>query len=69
MTKKELQEWVDQIPDDIFEKVYAMDPVNRYVQLEYSNELIKKHFLETHIAFDVNGYIKIEMPFGEITFT
>ena len=69
MTKQELQEWVDLIPDDIFEKVYALDPVNKYAQLDYSAELIKTHFKEVPVSFDENGFIQIEQPYGRLVFT
>jgi len=69
MTKQEIQTWVEQIPDDIVEKAYTLDPCNKLVQLEYSNEIIKKYLLESPISFDPNGFISIEQPYGMLIFT
>jgi len=68
MTKKEFIEWVDQIPDDIFEAMYALDP-GTSIQVRFTEKLASNHLAGKTTVFDDSGFMRFGMPFGELVVT
>ena len=69
MTKEELKQWIDEIPDDIFQNTYAIDPWGKMVQAEFNGKIIKTYFPGETITFDTNGYIALDADFGRLILT
>ena len=68
MTKDEIREKLDVIPDDILEKCYVIDLIENHLQLPFTPNITKRYYQNNMEINEATGYLDFMLIFGKHKF-